>query len=192
MFGRINTTPVILNDMQVRKGLFEGEFQDFLSECTQNIKFKILCPVSNKKAEQEERLEMVLRYFAYSDRYQKFVHIVKDFLDGYMKDMQAKFNYKIADKLREDFENTLDFVWNNFPYGFKKSVAAKSTPRVRFEAISVGVHLALKAKPDLVPKNVMTWLDSKEFEDHTTSDAANNRLKVVGRVEYVRDKLLEK
>lgn len=192
MFGRINTTPVKLNDMQVRKGLFEGEFQDFLAECTQNIKFKILCPVSNKKAEQEERLEMVLRYFAYSERYQKFVHIVKDFLDDYMKDMQAKFNHKIADKLREDFEDMLDFVWNNFPYGFKKSVGAKSTPRVRFEAISVGVHLALKAKPDLVPKNVTSWLDSKEFENHTTSDAANNRLKVVGRLEYVRDKLLEK
>ena len=61
--------------------------------------------------------------------------------------------------------------------------------RVRFEAISVGVALALKERPDLHIDNV-DWLNSEEFKELTTSDASNNEGKLAARVEYVRDKLL--
>lgn len=192
MFERINTTSTKLSDMEVRKGIFEGEFQDFIKECSGNIKFKMLCPISEARADREERPEMVLRFFAYAEKYKDFVHVVRDFLDQYMKERQVGFDAKAANALREDFEDMLDFVWEYFPYGFKKSTKAKTTPRVRFEAISVGVHLALHVNPKLIPKDVATWLESKEFKEHTRSDASNNRNKVLARFEYVRDKLLEK
>ena len=62
--------------------------------------------------------------------------------------------------------------------------------RMRFEAISVGVALALRAYPNLEVKNV-DWLNSEEFKVLTTSDASNNEGKLVARVEYVRDRLIE-
>lgn len=74
-------------------------------------------------------------------------------------------------------------------FGFAKSKNATTTPRVRFEAISVGVALALKERPDLHIDNV-DWLNSEEFKELTTSDASNNEGKLAARVEYVRDKLL--
>ena len=86
---------------------------------------------------------------------------------------------------------TLYFVENNFPNTFKKSEKAKSIPRVRFEAIAVGTILALREKSDLSTSNV-DWLNSNEFKKWTTSDAANNKSKVIGRIEFVRDCLLEK
>jgi hypothetical protein len=109
-----------------------------------------------------------------------------------MKEKQRTFTVETANEMREYFEDMLDFVWKYFPYGFKKSPNSTSTPRVRFEAISVGVHLALQAEPALIPKDVSTWLESDEFKEHTRSDASNNRNKVLARFEYVRDKLLEK
>lgn len=187
MFERINTTPTILSDMEVRKGMYEGSFYDFVQECSGNMKFKLLCPISKKREKREERQEMVLRFFAYAENYQNFAHIVRDFLDDYMKLKQKEFD---VGTLAEYFENMLDFVGNYFPYGFKKSPSFKSTPRVRFEAISVGVHLALQENPNLNPPPVADWLNSEEFKGHTRSDAANNRNKVIGRIEYVRDKLL--
>ncbi|TRQ91621.1 DUF262 domain-containing protein, partial [Salmonella enterica subsp. enterica serovar Panama] len=81
-------------------------------------------------------------------------------------------------------------VDNYFPAGFKKTITAKSTPRVRFESLAVGAALALREIPDLVPKN-LDWLSSEEFKRLTTSDGANSRVKVIERIEYVRDKLLE-
>jgi Protein of unknown function DUF262 len=188
MFERINTTSVQLNEMQIRRGFFEGDFIDFINDCANNQKFKMLCPIPKEKGEKEEGSEMVLRFFAYSEDYQNFVHNVGDFLDDYTKVKKQSFD---PDQMAEEFENMLDFVDVHFPYGFRKSSNHTSTPRVRFEAISVGVNLALKEKQKLIPtKPVTEWLNSKEFAEYTTSDAANNKSKVLRRIEYVRDQLL--
>ena len=85
----------------------------------------------------------------------------------------------------------LDFVDKNFPYGFAKSKNAKSTPRVRFEAISVGVALALRENKNLIVNNV-DWIESDEFKVHTTSHASNSLNRVMGRIEYVKNMLLER
>jgi hypothetical protein len=190
IFSRINKTPSLLSDMEIRRGVYEGKFLDFIQECAGNIKLHMLCPVSEKRTEREEYAEMVLRFFAYSDKYMKFVHRVDEFLNTYTQDMSKHFD---AAQMAEDFENMLDFVEKHFPYGFKKTENHASTPRVRFEAIAVGVNLALKEKPNLklsVP--VIEWLESVAFLDQVTTDAANNRNKVIGRIEFVRDKLLGK
>ncbi len=192
MFERINTTPVRLSDMEIRKGVYEGEFRDFLDECARNVKFRMLCPIGASRSTREEPTEMILRFFAYAERYSDFEHSVKEFLDEYMESVSASFSASVANRMRGEFEDMLDFVWAHFPHGFKRTPKSKSTPRVRFEAISVGVHLALKRKPDLDPSKVTDWLQSKEFEDHTKSDASNSRPKVKARIEFVRDKLLGK
>ena len=83
----------------------------------------------------------------------------------------------------------LRFVDIFFPHGFSKSKKSTSTPRVRFEAIAVGVNLARRKKPDLEPGK-MDWLDSDEFMKHTTTHASNSGPRLRGRVEFVRDALL--
>lgn len=188
VFQRINTTPVNLTEMEVRRGRFEGSFIEFIGECSRNEKFNTLCPISEKRIEREEKSEMILRFFAYTERYTDFIHLVGDFLDDYTSYKSGGFD---AAKMSEEFENMLDFVDSYFPYGFRKTINHASTPRVRFEAIAVGVGLALTQKPDLIPAvPVIEWLNSDEFDEHTTSDAANNRNKLIGRIEFVRDKLL--
>mgnify|MGYP001598008273 CR=1 FL=1 len=192
LFDRINTSSTLLTDMESRKGIYEGDFYYFLEQCANNSLFKKLCPIPESRTERAEGEEMILRFFAYSERYQDFVHIVKDFLDDYMKDMQSDFTEEHATKLRNKFEQMLSFVNKYFPYGFTKSLNANSTPRVRFEAISVGVQLALEINSNLTPKNVSSWIESEEFKYHTRTDAANDKKKVLERIEYVKNKLLEK
>jgi len=175
--------------MEIRKGMFEGEFYNFLKSCSQNELFKKLCPIPKKRVDREERVELVLRFFTYSDNYLNFVHEVSDFMDDYMEDkVENGFDKKA---MKTQFENMLNFVEKYFTYGFKKSQKAKSTPRVRFEAIAVGVELALRENSDLEPSNVENWLNSTEFNKYTKSDAANNKNRVTGRFEYVKTKLLE-
>ena len=52
------------------------------------------------------------------------------------------------------FTKMLEFVNKYFSNGFKKDKKDKLVPRVRFEAISVGVALALKRNPNLEPQNM--------------------------------------
>ncbi|MCP4492190.1 MAG: hypothetical protein GY820_33510 [Gammaproteobacteria bacterium] len=159
----------------------------FIIACTKNESFIKACPVSQNLIDRREHEELVLRFFAYSDEYKKFRHDVGHFLDKFLSDRESDFDKKLG---KGEFIKTMEFVERYFPSGFAKSKTAKTTPRVRFEAISVGVNLALREEPNLVPRS-MEWLDSREFLAHTTTHASNSGPKLRGRVGYVRDQLLK-
>ena len=186
IFNRINTTGREANPSEIRRGSFRGPFMDFLMECTKDGVFKEVCPISETMEKRYEQLELVIRFFAFLDHYQEFTHRVDSFLDEYIENTKSSFD---RTAMKTEFDNMLCFVKTYFPYGFAKSERAKSTPRVRFEAISVGVALALREKPNLVPLS-MDWLNSDAFKHHTTTHASNSLSRVSGRILYVKEQLL--
>jgi len=187
IFNRINTTGREAKPSEIRRGSFRGPFMDFLMECTENLVFKEVCPISKTMKKRYEQLELVIRFFAFLDHYQDFTHRVDVFLDEYIEQTMKDYD---KDAMQAEFDRMLGFVKNYFPNGFAKSPTAKSTPRVRFEAIAVGVALALREKPNLVPVS-MDWLTSEEFKIHTTTHASNSPARVSGRILYVKKMLLE-
>ena len=189
IFSRINTSSEELTDSEMRKGSYSGAFYDLVLELKDHAEFKAICPVSVDKRKRGEYEELILRFFAYIDRYQEFRHDVAIFLNAYLDDMnETDFD---REYYLNAFSNMVNFIKNNFPIGFRKEAKSNSTPRVRFEAIAIGVHLALQENPDLIIQDV-SWLDSEEFSDQTTSDGSNNTGRLKNRVEFVRDCLLGK
>lgn len=187
IFKRINTSPNKLTPSETRKGSYQGPFYDFIIECSKSKLFQKLCPMSESKKDRGEYEELVLRFFAFSDCYLEFKHDVSPFLDNYVKRFQKSFDKEM---LLERFTKMCQFVEKYFgPSFFARRANDSVTPRVRFEAISVGVHLALMNNPQLIPANV-DWLDSNEFKIKTTSDASNSSSRLRGRIEFVRDSLL--
>lgn len=187
LFNRINTSGVKASDSEVRRGSYPGKLTSYIEKCCKNELFVALCPISKNKAVRQERFELVLRFFAYLNDYKHFEHEVNPFLNDFLAKNLDLFDEQ---QYETDFIGMLNFVQKHFQFGFAKSQNATTTPRVRFEAISVGVALALRAYPNLEVKNV-DWLNSEEFKVLTTSDASNNEGKLVARVEYVRDRLIE-
>lgn len=189
IFTRINTSGVKANPIEVRRGQFmQTGFMRFIKECSEDDVFLKLCPVSETLKKRYEGQELVLRFFAYLNNYKKFRHRVDQFIDDYIDSNKDTFN---RDEYLKEFKGMLAFVDKNFPYGFAKNKNAKSTPRVRFEAIAVGVALALRENENLIVNNV-DWIESGEFKVHTTSHASNSPNRVTGRIEYVKNMLLEK
>ncbi|MFM6310964.1 MAG: DUF262 domain-containing protein [Dolichospermum sp.] len=188
LFERINTGSVPLNDMEIRRGVSPGPFVKILEELAKYPKFDQLCPLSDAAKLKREPEEFVLRFFAYLNNYKNFGHRVDLFLDEYLKEHN---NNKInKEEMENEFYRMLDFVEKYIPNGCTNGTGHVRTPRIRFEAISVGVALALRENSDLVPKS-MKWLDSQEFKTHTTSDSSNSKPKVIARIEYVRDQILK-
>lgn len=187
IFERLNTGSDTLKDMEKRKGIYSGKFYEFINSCSMNQKFIKLCPISDTMKKRGEAEELVLRFFAYSEKYLEFEHSVKDFLNKYMDIKRDNFN---SDKLKLQFERMLDFTEKNLPFGFAKSKNAKSTPRVRFEALSIGINLALEEKSSIIIKN-LDWLESKEFQNLTRSDASNSKSRLRGRINFVKENLLK-
>jgi len=187
IFNRVNTSSNKLSPSETRKGAYQGDFYNFILECAKLGRFHKVCPIPDQKALRGEYEELVLRFFAYSESYLNFKHDVGPFLDSFVISHNKSFD---RDKLLGNFNRMIDFVETNFepPYIARKG-RDNATPRVRYEAISVGVHLALENNPLLTIDNT-EWLESKEFKNLTTSDASNNQGKLKARIEFVRDCLL--
>lgn len=195
IFERINTGSVTLQDMEVRRGIRQGPMLKLVEQCAKNKLFHRLAPMTESQIKRREREEFVLRFFAYLDRYDKFGEANKNrvvrFLDSYLDDMNKLPAAALKSKAAV-FEAMIKFAQRAFPEaGFAKTSGARTTPRIRFESLAVGTALALRVNPKLVPAPPKRWLTSKRFLELTTSDSSNSRPRIIKRIEYVRDKLLE-
>lgn len=205
MFERINSGSDLLKPMEKRKGEKTGLFTQFIYEsCSKNTLFDKLAPIDKWLQNRQEKEELILRYFALSDKnnYLKFPRDtgIAKYLDKYIdsknKEMIALLESDrkaIFDKLYTEFSEMLNFVDKYSTYGFRKSHNPQ-TKRVLFEAISVGVHVALKQKPDLtltkekwnkiINSNIFRgyWAGSTKLHDAT---------KLKDRIEFISSSLLK-
>jgi hypothetical protein len=196
MFDRINSGSVGLEAVEIRRGMEPGPFLELTTELAADSRLQTLAPVSEAMRRRFEYEELVTRFFAFLDNYTEYGlggKVVKDFLLAYVKEANLKLNDDPSQKvvMASEWDRMLSFVEANLPEGFKKTGPGRKVPRVRFEAISVGIGLALRERPGLIPPST-AWLNSPEFKKWTTSDASNNRANLVGRIEFVRDRLLGK
>lgn len=198
MFDRINTGSVGLESVEVRRGMEQGPFLELISELAGGDLLHELAPVSESLQKRFEYEELVTRFFAFLNRHQEYGRgsegkVVKDFLLSYVRYMNNTLREddgNIRGQMIEEWNRMLSFVQRNFPDGFRRAGRGRKVPRVRFEAIAIGTALALRENPVLEVEDV-SWLEGDEFREWTTSDAANNRANLIGRISYVRDKLLQ-
>ncbi|MDZ7953539.1 DUF262 domain-containing protein [Nostoc sp. DedQUE09] len=206
MFDRINTSSLDLTPMETRKGVYRGDFIDFVFECSKTKILVDLCPIYKYFQNRNEEAELVLRFFAFSETYPEFIIAdvknhndlertgVARFLDEYILWKNRTFTNEEKKQKIYDFKRMLDFIVKTFPSGFKKYQDSDATSRPYFEAISVGSYLALKQKPDLVVKNLWKSSDKNNQSNsfripigrYQTHKPENMRQ----RIDYVKEKLL--
>lgn len=192
LFDRLNTGGTKLEPSETRRGVYDGPFMKFITALASSALFRQLCPLGEVSVKRKEYEEFVLRYFAYANNYRNFEKRVDSFLTDYLKARNSDWNDATAEGLKADFEGMLGFVQAHFAFGFRRSARHTTVPRIRFEAISVGVTLALRENSNLLPASTAQWLESEEFQKLTRSDASNSRPRVVNRLHFVRDHLLGK
>lgn len=192
MFDRLNSGGTKLQPMEQRRGHSDGPFLELIETLAKDEPFRAICPLPAKKIKLREYEEMLLRFFAYLDEAENFVHEVDPFLTGYLSKMNAaaKDDPDVLGKYAAEFRRMVEFIAKTFPIGFRKEPTHKTVPRVRFECLAVGAARALREHPDLVAADPTEWLESKIFRKHTRSDATNSRPKLLDRLYFVRDTLL--
>lgn len=191
MFDRLNTGGSKLSDMEKRRGTSNSEFMKLIDNLAKEQITIDLTPLPESKLKRREREEYVLRFFAYLNNYQGFVKSVQEFLADYIKEADKDMPHMIPD-YTDIFMKTFEFIQKHFIYGFRRSKGVQVISRVRFEALSVGVALAIRENPELIHiDNInINWAFEDEFLAMIRSDASNSRPKVIMRIEYVRDKIL--
>jgi len=103
VFKRLNTGGELLSEQEIRNctiRLLDNTFNDFIIELAENSDFReCISSISEEKADQKGDQELVLRFFAFKNNRQNYVHDVGDFMTDYME--------AISDPAKKDF--TFDY-----------------------------------------------------------------------------------
>lgn len=216
MFDRINTHNP-LKSMELRRGSYNGAFNKLIRECGIILEedYQDICSIHQHWKKRREEEELALRFFAFSETFEddlifqdmkgekvskynesteNFLTLFYDYQNQRLKQIEKdnKIAYrKELDRLKTNFTTMLKFVEKNFKYGFKRE-KSKSVARVVFEAISVGVHLAIQETPAIVNKKIITsWIHKKTFKDSINQKYhLHDPKKIVERIEIVKNSIL--
>lgn len=195
LFERINTGSKTANDAEIRRAALPGPFMHMIVQLAEDNFIQNMLPMSEKLVKEREREELITRFFAYGDGLEGYSDNVRVFLYDYCNRMNTLFKSKprLPNKYKKRLIETFKFVEKHFPNGFKKTQTAKSTPRARFESISIGSFLALKENAKLSPssKKIARLLSSDKFKDEVRSDGANVIRRLRGRIDATRKILLD-
>ncbi|MCK6609291.1 MAG: DUF262 domain-containing protein [Flavobacterium sp.] len=186
LFERLNTGGVTLHPQEIRNCIYLGEFNDFIKECAEKENFKSVIKMT-KNAERNGSLEeLALKFFAYYEHRDKFVHGVKDFLNEYMEFKTS--NFKNREQLSSLFLETFESLNNLLPDGIVRGNRKNITPIVLYEAIAVGVADLLSQNKNIPKVKLQKLLNDTELNKLTTG-ATNSRSKLYQRIDYVKNKL---
>ncbi len=194
IFRRINSSGKLLKSQEIRRGSMDGPFTQLVSELSKNDLFMKLAPLSETARKHYDDMELVTRFFAYANGYPEFEGYkdrVASYLDEYTNSMNSKLanSPDMREELATQFNTMLHYVENCLgDRGFRKIPTSNSTPHARFEAIAVGVAVALSEDKNL-PVRDMSWIDEKDFQALVRSDSANVKAKLKDRIGFVANKL---
>ncbi|HBO5314742.1 TPA: DUF262 domain-containing protein [Pseudomonas aeruginosa] len=183
LFERLNTGGITLHPQEIRNCIFAGPFNDMLKDLATYPAFRAVVKTTENSARSGSYEELVLKFFAYYEDRDEFVHGVKEFLNEYM---QKKINTRDDNHLKTLFTRTFDYLEENLPNGIVRGNRVNKTPLVLFEAISIGVADALEAGANINAKALQTLLNDGTLKKLTTG-ATNSRSKLTARINYVRE-----
>lgn len=184
LFERLNTGGVSLTDQEIRNCVYRGPYNDDLKTLSTLDDFKSSVKITAKNESNGTYEELVLRFFVYLYRYNDFNHAVKEFMNEYMNSVRHSV-IPLSDK--KLFGDVMKILAKAFPNGINRGRGGL-TPVNLFEALSVGVALALKQGKKIDPLKLPVLANDENLKKFTGA-GSNQKKFVVGRIEYVRDAL---
>lgn len=189
LFERLNTGGVTLHEQEIRNCVYIGPFNDFIKDLSKNSDFRAVVKMTANAERSGSYEELVLRFFAYHEDAEQFVHSVKGFLNEFMAKKTGSFKEKESKELKKIFRNTFKVLRDNLPDGIVRGARKNVTPVVLYEAISVGCAKAIVSGEDYDPGKLETLLNDPEIKKCTTG-ATNSKKMVLKRINIVKDTLV--
>lgn len=199
MFERINRGSDLLKPMEKRKGIYTGEFTTFVHDyCATSDAYRDLVKIDKWLINRQEHEELLLRFFAITDKsaYEKGISGgIASFLDDYLQEkneeldkLSSEAKTRVLEEYKERINKVTAYVEKNFPFGFRHAQNPQ-TKRSVFEAISVGVWLAMKEGTILASldkEHIKQCLTSSKFKRYThEANELHKKQKLQGRVMYI-------
>src|SRR3972149_436555 len=134
IFHRLNTGGVKLNNQEIRNCIFSGRLNNLLKELDENSAWRKINRMKKDISHRFAKQELLLRFFAFHDKYKSYEGKLAKFLNRYMKDNRSP-DEKFLNAKKELFNRTVDVIYKKI---FEGKIPKKLSISV-LEAVLVGV-----------------------------------------------------
>lgn len=182
IFHRLNSGGKKLNNQEIRNCIFQGPFNDLLKDLDQFKAWRTLNYMKKDDSERFKKQELILRFFAFHDRYEKYTGGLSKFLNVYMKDYR-KANDDWLNEKRKIFEETVSILNDKI---FSNSSSTQRISITLIEALLVGIsrNIALCRKKS--SRDMLRCFENLKNEDAFSEEAMREGLsskqKVISRL----------
>ena len=181
IFHRLNAGGMRLNNQEIRNCIFSGPFNNLLKELNKSHHWMKLNKMKATSGYRFTTEELILRFFAFHNRYKKYNGRLAGFLNDYMddhKDADAQF----IDEKRRLFNSTVEIVYNKI---FEGKVPERQSITI-FEATFVGVAFNIefleKAPIGKVQALYKKLLSHEELSEEKLKEGIAGKPRVLGRI----------
>jgi len=181
IFHRLNTGATILNNQEIRNCIYSGALNELLKELEKNPSWMTLNKMKKPTGYRYTKQEIILRFFAFHNRYEKYGGRLAKFLNDYMSDNRNPSRKYLEDK-KILFNRTIDAVYETI---FEGKIPSKLSISI-LEGILVGVSLNLNFVESQPKSTVQAMykklLTEEEFSEQRLSEGLAGKDRVIGRM----------
>ena len=204
IFKRLNSggyplTPQEMRNCTIR--ILDNEFIDFLMSLSKNDDFNKCLNLSDGRYLQRYDEGLVLRFFAFKNYRDKYIHDVEDFMTDYAEKVASKtleFDYLsekfIFEKTFRTLNNTLD-IYSFTPMNQKRQYIYRFSS-YQFEAFTLGIQKYLPQIDPLNENQIARLRDNfieiktdPEFRSITAGGGKNSLKQLQERIEFVERRI---
>jgi len=181
IFHRLNSGGAKLNNQEIRNCIFSGSLNGLLKELNQNSSWMNINKMKKPTGYRYTKEEIILRFFAFHDRYNQYQGRLAKFLNEYMSDYRNPGKEYLQDK-KTLFNRSVEIINSSI---FEGRTPQKLTTTL-LESYMVGISFNLdflESKPNHVVRNFAEkLLREDEFSDERLSEGLSGKERVIGRM----------
>ncbi len=210
IFKRLNTGGELLSEQEIRNctiRLINNTFNDFIINLAQNSDFKTcISNFSEEKIEQKGDQELILRFFAFKNNRENYMHDISGFLTKYMEKVSdptqegLPFDYTTEKLIFEKTFKILNHTLGDLAFSGTNAQGnlVATFLSYHYEAFTLGIQAHLD-KIDPHNKKVIGKLKEAllsikkdtEFRRMTTGGGKNTARRLQERIAFVEEKVGE-
>lgn len=109
IFHRLNTGGMRLNNQEIRNCIFSGSFNSLLKKLNKSNEWTRINRLGDKDDQRFKHVEIILRFFAFSDEIDSYRGILSKFLNEYMRNNRSPSEEFLSTKKRI-FDRTITLI----------------------------------------------------------------------------------
>lgn len=182
IFHRLNTGGTKLNNQEIRNCIYNGTFNSFLKEAVSYQNFISLFGIEEERTYRFSYQELILRFLAFSEKFEKYNGKLAKFLNEFMDDNQHVNEEKISE-YRQLFQRSIDQIYHKVADNNRLVKLSKATTEGIFVGVARNIEQLKNESDDQLKQKFQKLREDENFSIDNLKEGLSQKEKVINRLQ---------